>query len=170
MLLALTLCVGLGLGVQEAANSGSITSGHVRGTDESTRAIIAEGRRRSATFGELVGDLERSNYIVYVEAVATLRNGMKGALLHGSGAKHMLRVHLRVNLPHDEQIAVLAHELQHVREVAQAGITADPAEMELLFRRIGGRRLAGGRRQQFETDAALRAGDQVAADLRKRPQ
>ena len=91
---------------------------------------------------------------------------MKGALLHSTSGAHYLRIHLKRDLTRDHQVAVLAHELQHVREVVQAGISANAAEMEMLFRRIGGSRLAGGRRQQFETAAALRVGDLVAADLR----
>ena len=39
----------------------------------------------------------------------------------------------------------------------------------MLFRPIGGKRLAGGRRQQFETAAALHVVDLVAADLRTEP-
>ena len=132
------------------------------------RATIDEGCRRSPVFAELVRDVERSNYVVYVEAVPALRNGMKGALLHGTGGKQYLRIHLKGDLPLDRQVAVLAHELQHVREVVEAGISAHAAEMEMLFRRIGGKRLAGGRRQQFETAAAVRVGDAVAADLGKK--
>lgn len=139
---------------------------HVRGIGASMQAVIEEGCRRSPVFAGLVRDVERSNYVVYVEAVPALRNGMKGALLHGTGGKQYLRIHLKGDLPLDHQVAVLAHELQHVREVVQAGISAHAGEMEMLFRRIGGKRLAGGRRQQFETAAALRVGDLVAADLR----
>ena len=145
-----------------------ITLGRVRGADASMRATIDEGCRRSPVFAEVVRDIERSNYVVYVEAVPALRNGMKGALLHGTGGKQYLRIHLKGDLPLDSQVAVLAHELQHVREVMQAGISAHAAEMEMLFRRIGRKKLAGGRRQQFETGEALRVGDSVAADLRSK--
>lgn len=142
---------------------------HVRGMNNEMRSVIDEGYRRSPVFAGLVDDVERSKYIVYVEAVPTLRYGMLGALLHGTGGTY-LRIQLKFDLPLEQKIAVLAHELQHVREVVQAGINADAAEMELLFRRIGGKRLAPGRRQQFETNEAIHVENQVAADLRKRPQ
>ncbi len=165
MLLSFTLVAGLTLGLQAPTDEGLITLGRVRGADASMRATIDEGCARSPVFAGLVRDVERSDFVVYVEAVTTLRNGMKGALLHATGGKY-LRIHMKLDLPPDHQVAVLAHELQHVREVVQAGISAHAGEMEMLFRRIGGKRLAGGRRQQFETAAALRVGDLVAADLR----
>jgi hypothetical protein len=168
MLLSFVLVAGLASGFQAPTDEGVITLGRVRGADASMRATIDEGCRRSPVFAEVVRDIERSNYVVYVEAVPALRNGMKGALLHGTGGKQYLRIHLKGDLPLEHQVAVLAHELQHVREVVQAGISAHAADMEMLFRRIAGKKLAGGRRQQFETAAAVRVGDSVAADLRSK--
>jgi len=169
MLLSFMLVARLMSGFQAPMDERTIIrTDHVRGIGASMQAVIEEGCRRSPSFAGLVRDVERSDFVVYVEAVTTLRNGMKGALLHGTGGKY-LRIHMKLDLPPDQQIAVLAHELQHVREVVQAGISADAAEMEMLFRRIGGKQLAAGRRQQFETRAAIYAGDEVAADLRKNP-
>ena len=167
MLLSLMLVAGV-TSVQAPTDGGdAITLRRLRSADASMRAAFEEGCRRSPIFAELARDVERSNFLVYVEAVPALRNGMKGALLHGGGQSQYLRIHLKRDLAPDRLIAVLAHELQHVREVVQAGISAHAAELEMLFRRIGGKRLAGGRRQQFETAAALRVGDLVAADLRR---
>jgi hypothetical protein len=164
MLWSFMLVASLAQGAQAASEGAASAPARVRGVDAPMRAVIDEGCRRSPIFAGLVRDVERSEFIVYVEAVPALRTGMRGALLHGTG-RHYLRINLKGDEPVDALIAVLAHELQHVREVVQAGITADAAEMEMLFRRIGGKRLAG-RRQQFETAEALRAGDLVAADLR----
>jgi hypothetical protein len=167
MLVSFLLITGLTSGFQAPTDEGGImTLSRVRGVDASMRATIDQGCRRSPVFAELARAVERSNFVVYVEAVPTLRNGMTGALLHGTAGTQYLRIHVKLGLPLDRQVAVIAHELQHVREVVQAGISAHAAEMEMLFRRIGGKRLAGGRRQQFETAAALRVGDLVAADLR----
>jgi hypothetical protein len=166
MLWSFMLVTSLMPGAQAA--EGSATAARVRGVDASMQAAIVEGCRRSPVFAGLVRDIERSEFIVYIEAVTALRNGMKGALLHGGGEPRYLRINLKRDLGLDEQVAVLAHELQHVREVVRAGISADAAEMEMLFRRIGGKQLAGGRRQQFETAEALRVGDLVAADLRSK--
>ena len=164
MLWSFMLVASLAAGQAAADEGGTIAPLRVRGVDAPMRAVIEEGCRRSPVFAGLVR-AERSEFIVYVEAVTTLRNGMKGALLHGTG-RHYLRIHLKRDQTVEDLIALLAHELQHVREVVQAGISADAAEMEMLFRRIGGKPMTGGRRQQFETAAALRAGDLVAAELR----
>ena len=168
MLSSFLLVAGLASGPQTTDDGGTIAAGSVRGVDASTRATIAEGCRRSLVFEDLVRVVERSTFIVYVEAVPELRNGMKGALLHSTSEAPYLRIQLKNDLTQDQQVAVLAHELQHVREVVQAGIHANAVEMEMLFRRIGARRLSPGRRQQFETAAALRVGDLVAADLRSK--
>jgi hypothetical protein len=166
MLLLWMLVAGLTSGLQApTGDGGAITLRRLRIVDASIRVMIDGGCRRSPVFADLVQGVERSDFVVYVVEVPTLRNGMNGALLHGTGEQY-LRIHLKRDLAPDRQVAVLAHELQHVREVVQAGITAHPAAMEMLFRRIGGKRLSSGRRQQFETAAALRVEDLVDADLR----
>jgi len=169
MLLSFVLMAGVTWAFQTPTDEGGrLTLGRLRGADASMRSTIDAGCRRSPVFAELVRDVERSNFVVYVEAVPTLGNEMRGALLHGTAGKQYLRIHLKLGLSLERRVAVLAHELQHVREVMQAGISADAVEMEMLFRRIGGKRLAGDGRQQFETAAALRVGDLVAADLRRK--
>lgn len=167
MLLSLMLAAHLTSGFEALIDEVGTTGPYrVRGTDALTRAVIDEGCRRSPVFAELVQDVERSKFVVYVEAVGALRNGMQGALLHHTNEAQYLRIHVRRDLQMRDQVAVLAHELQHVREMVQAGISAHAAEMEMLFRQIGDKRLARGQRQQFETAAALRVFDLVAADLR----
>lgn len=151
-----------------AALATAVTPYRLRGTDSASRAVIDEGCRQSPVFAELVQDVERSKFVVYVEAVraGALRNGMQGALLHQTNESQYLRIYVRRDLQVGDQVAILAHELQHVREMVQAGISADATEMEKLFQRIGSKRLARGRRQQFETAAALRVSELVAQDLR----
>jgi hypothetical protein len=136
--------------------------------DLSIQETIDEGCRRSPTFAALVEHLERSSFIVYVEQVATLRDGMVGTLLHGGAGPQYLRVLLKRGMPLERRVVVLAHELQHAQEVVAAGIIADAVEMDALFRRIGDERSAGRTGQRYETVAAVRMGDMVFADLRAR--
>ena len=147
-------------------DSGVIGLERVRAVGTVMKAVIDQGCRRSPVFAGLIRDIERSEYVVYIEAVTTLRNGIRGALLHDTGGKY-LRIHIKLLLPSDKQVEVLAHELQHVREVIHAGINADAAKMESLFLTIGVDKGSPGRRQPFETDAAIRTADRVAADLSK---
>ena len=167
MLLSFMLVAGLTSGFQAPTDErGMATPDRVRGTNASMRAVIDEGCRRSPVFAGLVRDVEASKFVVYVDAVPALGDGMHGALLHHTNTAQYLRIHLRRGLQLRDQVAVLAHELQHVREVIQAGINAHAEDMEKLFRRIGDAPFAGGWRQQFETAAALHVGKLVSADLR----
>ena len=137
-----------------------------RSMDAAIRSTIEEGCDRSPLFAELLQHVERSNYFVYVEQVPALRNGMSGVLLHGGAGPRYLRVLLKRGMSLDRRVVALAHELQHVREVLEAAILANAVEMVALFRQIGDKRLFGGERQQYETTAAIRVADTVAADLR----
>ena len=167
MLLTVMLAAGLTSGLQAPTDeAGSLTLRRVRSLDKTIQATIDEGCRRSPTFAALVDDLERSSFIVYVEQVPTLRDGMRGTLLHGGAGPQYLRVLLKRGMALEHRVVVLVHELQHAREVVEAGIVADAVEMDALFRRIGSGRSPGGRRQQYETAAALRVADTVVADLR----
>jgi hypothetical protein len=167
MLLSLMLVAGLTSGLQAPTDEGGVlTLRRLRSIDASIRATFDEGCRRSPTFAALVNDLERSGFVVYVEQVLALRDGMRGALLHGGVGPQYLRVLLKRGMSLDRRVVVLAHELQHAREVVEAGIVGDAVEMDGLFRRIGDERSPGGERQRYETAAALRVADAVAADLR----
>jgi hypothetical protein len=169
MLLTWMLAAGLTSGFQPPTDEGGvITLRRVRSLDKSIQATIDEGCRRSPTFAALVDALERSSFVVYVEQVPALRDGMRGALLHGGAGPQYLRVLLKRGMSLDRRVVVLAHELQHASEVVAAGIAADAVEMNALFRRIGAERSPGGHQQRYETAAALRVTNAVAADLRAR--
>ena len=138
----------------------------LRSMDAVIRATIKEGCYRSPLFAELLQHVERSDYFVYVEQVPALRHGMSGVLLHGGTGPRYLRVLLKRGMSLDHRVVVLAHELQHAREVMAAAIPANAIEMDALFRQIGDERMFGREQQQYETTAAIRAADTVAADLR----
>ena len=141
---------------------------HLRPLDSLAGAAIEGGLDRSPTFAALVQTIEGSEFIVYVESSRKLRDGMKGCLVHGGAGPRYLRVLLKTGLSVDERIGVLAHELQHVREVIQAGILNDSAAMDALFSRIGyNKRQQGGRQQEYETGAARLISAMVARDLRE---
>jgi hypothetical protein len=63
-----------------------------------------------------------------------------------------------------DAIGWLGHELQHAIEVAAAGDVTNEAGLERLYRRIGHPQVHQASR--FETDAAVRAGQQVLAEVR----
>ena len=104
----------------------------LRSMDAVIRATIKEGCYRSPLFAELLQHVERSDYFVYVEQVPALRHGMSGVLLHGGTGPRYLRVLLKRGMSLDHRVVVLAHELQHAREVMAAAIPAN-AKPKLFF-------------------------------------
>lgn len=151
-----------GIGDQQSGLGGP----HLRPLDSLAGTAISSGLGRSPTFAALVQTVEASEFVVYVESSRKLRDRMQGCLIHGGGGPHYLRVVLKTGLSMDERIAVLAHELQHVGEVIQAGIVNDAVAMDALFARIGyNKRQQGVRQQEYETEAARLVAIMVARDL-----
>ena len=142
---------------------------HLRPLDPMTRVAIETGIDRSPTFAALAQTIEDSEFVVHVESTRRLKGRMEGCLIHGAAGPRYLRVLLKTGLSLDERIAVLAHELQHVREVIQSGILNDPAAMESLFSRIGyNKHQRGAGEQEYETEAARQISVLVARELRAR--
>jgi hypothetical protein len=140
---------------------------HVRSADARIRRLMAEGYSRSRTFATLVDAIDELPCVVYVAHIANLSQGMEAALLHradGSRELPIMRVLVREGLSNTRGIAVLAHELQHVVEVAQAGAAAGGAAMQQLFGRIGA---AQDGWRMFETQAAYRVTESVLDELRQ---
>ena len=159
----------LALGLAPTTMEGSLQPGipgRLRSIDPFVLKTIQGGTRRSPTFAELVQVVEHSDFIVYVERVASLSNSMEGTLLHGGTGTGYLRVLLKRGMSLERTVRVLAHELQHVRELVESGSGTDASAMDALFSRIGDRRLARGSRQQYETSAALQVQENVARELR----
>lgn len=143
--------VGLGSGV----DAGPFLH-RLRTTDPIVSAAIQDGIRRSATFAALVDVVEHSPIFVYMVRTHTLPHQMDGCLVHegrGDGNRY-LRVLLLMGTPSERMIVVIAHELQHVREVLDAGIAIDEASMDALFRRIGIPQRGTDSGEQYETAAA----------------
>jgi hypothetical protein len=145
------------------------TSPHrLRTIDPIVSAVIREGKRRSPTFAALVDIVDRSDTFVYVVRAHTLPHGMEGCLVHedGNSRYRYLKVFLLMGTPSERMIAVLAHELQHVHEVLNAGISTDQAAMDALFKRIGIPQLGTDTGEQYETTAAQEVMAVVARELR----
>jgi hypothetical protein len=159
MWLLLTLAVG------PQITSGPDSIERLRTTDAVIQAAIDDGRRRSPTFALLVDAIERSNLSVYVTRALTLPHRMEGCLVaNATGSRH-LRVLIVMGLGKDRTITVLAHELQHVREVLDAGGGNDQAAFDALFTRIGERQL-GTPTERYETAAAHEVMALVSRELR----
>lgn len=128
-------------------------------------AWIERGRAESETFRALADRIERSDVIVYLDIQPGLRSGVAACLtwMSATPSVRFVRASVRPDLPAREAVAMIAHELQHVVEVADhAEVRSEPA-LAALFARIGhATAVAGG---HWDTQAALRTGDRVRLEL-----
>jgi hypothetical protein len=131
------------------------TASHVRPTAKEIRTVIQTGASTSTTFRRLLIELDGSDVIVYV-APRLKHNGLGGYLSHAivsSGGFRYLRVHLNITGPARSIVPILAHELQHVVEVAHAREVRDSESVARLFGTLATRRGCGS--NCFETQEAI---------------
>ncbi len=136
----------------------------VRPLDDASSEALASGQRHSAAFRALVEDVEATGVIVHVATGDLERFGAAGTtrLVGVAEGQRYLRVMLRPRLALAERASVLAHELQHVREIAQAGATTQDG-VRRVFARVG--HPVAGVINTFETDAVVDAGLRVWREL-----
>jgi len=139
---------------------------HVRTTQPRILTLVNEGKARSETFRQLVTTLDGSDVIVYLEPKMT-RHMLGGYLFHdvaGRGGWRYLRIAVDFQGARNRVIALLAHELQHAVEVAQAPEAHNAESLETMFSRlaIGG---CGGT-TCYETQAAQEVEYAVGDELR----
>ena len=156
----LVLAVGIlisGYAFPAAAASES----RVRGSHPSLVHLLVEGERRSATFRDVLGRLEASDVIVYVEA-GGVGHGMDGGLqfVTATSLTRYLRVTMRLDLPAAALVALLGHELRHALEVAE-----NAADSFRQFYERWGTATHRGDVVTYDTEAAVTTGLRVALEL-----
>ncbi len=162
-MLALALVVSMLAGsgpllAQEAESNAS----PVRANSTWGQGLIAEGCRTSPSFLHLVEALRKTMLIVYVEPVHDLPGLVRAAttFLGRSGPYRYLRVSIGTAVTRKRQIALVAHELQHATEIAQAPEVVDAPSLASLYDRIGDRNRDG-----YDSGAARDMGDRVWLEL-----
>ncbi|MGD9904042.1 MAG: hypothetical protein AB7U83_11280 [Vicinamibacterales bacterium] len=128
-------------------------------------AWIERGLAASDTFRDLVEQIERRDVIVFLDIDPRLNRGLSAGLtwMATTPSARLVRASFRPDLPAREAVAMLAHELQHVLEVAEHPEVQSAETLAGLYARIGNRSSPAGR--SWDTLAALRAGDQVRREL-----
>jgi hypothetical protein len=142
--------------------------GHLRTTDDRLRRLLDLGTRTSPTFRALVHRLLDSDVIVYLWCDRADTAPPDGRLTFVSAAGGYRYVVVRLVRFHSRQrqIALIAHELRHAVEIADAPDVVDAASLEREYRRIGYMRSAPtAARLTFDTRAAVDAGVQVMNEL-----
>lgn len=152
--------IGLGL----VAVPAHVRAQSVRPLDPPAAAAYELGQRRSEQFRALVAELDASDVIVHVVTTHDLPTGIVGtmrfvALIEGV---RYVRVQLASTLTARRRAAMLAHELQHARELARSGAVSREA-VRALYVEIG--IPARGLEDDFETPEAEQAGRTVWFEL-----
>ena len=124
---------------------------------------------RSPTFRTLVAGLNSSDVVVYIESNLRIRSGFNGYLVDRvivAGGYRYLQVVVNPELSQHQLIGVIAHELQHAMEVAEAGSVRSDTDLRALFksRDTGACGLA---HSCTETAAAVRLQEMVLAELNR---
>lgn len=134
----------------------------VRGRTAALGLAITEGTKRSQTFRRLVETINASDGLVYVEHGEC--RGRRACLVAiiAAGPHRILRVKVDTRKADGDLIGVIGHELQHAVEVLGNPTVTDNAVMYLFYLREG--RWAG---PAFETEAAMKAGHDVRAEVRR---
>jgi hypothetical protein len=138
---------------------------HLRTVSPASAALVAAAVERSPLVRHFIDDLERSDVIVYVEALASPTiGGLRGRMLFVTWNAGCRYLHVQVDAfftPQTDQIAMLGHELRHALEVAQAPEVRDVASFRRLFQHIG----RESTRDRYETGNARTAERQVRAEV-----
>ncbi len=138
--------------------------GHIRSRSPLLSDAISTGTERSATFRALVDRIERSDLIVYVTCAkfsSTTLRGRTWLAAARPGARYV-RVDIRCYGLSVVFPSILAHELQHVVEIAAEPLVVDDRSFARLYSTIGFRECD----TEFETSEAQRVGERVQLELR----
>jgi hypothetical protein len=155
------------------ATAASQPIGALRPEVQDLRKTIQEGIDGSPTFRRLLERLNASNLVVYVRfgRCAGAVAGCTHLIAHQGTARRLLIVLDRFGRSPWDLVALLAHELQHALEIADAASVVDVPSLRHLYATTGRRVYATtGRRGEegYETDAAIRVARTVTSELAKR--
>jgi hypothetical protein len=138
----------------------------LRGASPRETAIIADLLARSPTARTLAAGLSSVDVIVYVRIDTKLPKGHGATrFVTSTAAARFVRISLAPAGHADDLAALLAHELQHVLEIARAPDVIDSRGVQRLYRAIGNDRSA---MSAFETVAAQEVTRQVRGELAHR--
>jgi hypothetical protein len=135
----------------------------VRGVTQRMVTVINEAAAGSTTFRGLVATIGSTDGIVYV-AEGACGHGVRACLLITMtlmGPNRLLRILVDPLKMDDDLMGSIGHELQHAVEVLSHRNIRSGSAMTLLYNKEG-HKYSG----RFETDAAVKAGNAVRAELR----
>jgi len=138
---------------------------HVRLLPPCGSTLLDDALEHSETIRSLVDRLTSTDLVVYVRCTAFRTSELSGSLrFMGSvaGVRYTI-ADVRLQTQWRNQAAMLAHELMHAVEVAEASWVHSAADMEAFYRENG--TMTSDRPPSFETIAAREVGRRVYREL-----
>ena len=141
----------------------------VRTDSRYLRLVIASGIERSPTFRRIVDRLEQSDLIVEVQCGQFTGSALAGrtVLLSAQPAVRYLLVEIACPMTSTPALHIVAHELRHALEIADAPWVVDGPTLAKLYQDIGYPTCGPTTESygEFETADAVDAGDRVHHEL-----
>jgi hypothetical protein len=158
MLVVIVVVFMFALSAASVAAAGTYT---LRPLDPIAAETFDHASARSAVIRSLAAALESSNLIVHISSSHDLPQGIGGTtrFVVSRGGYRYVRITIAAALPLRLRTAILGHELQHARELAESDAD-DASSVRRLFERTGHR--SG---EFFETRAALETERHVRMEL-----
>jgi hypothetical protein len=166
--LSLALVLLTPLPAAAASGGEDSASRHIRTDDRRMQRLLDEGVLRSAKLRALVDRISRSDVVVYVRCDGDPRARVTGRMtfVSAAGGVRYVVVRLAPLRSRAHQIAILAHELQHVVEVADTPAIVDAESMAREYMRMGHiNHHSSTPGIAFDTQAAIATGRQVLSEL-----
>jgi len=135
---------------------------HVRPATPAARTLIDDAARHSPTVRELIDHVDRTDVIVYVQLTASSQVASAATtFVTTTQDRRYLRVLIHAGVPAWTRAQLLAHELQHVLEIAAEPNVTSNDGIRSLYDRIGH---ASGK-DRFESEAARRIEEKVRSEM-----
>lgn len=136
----------------------------IRPIGESAALVIERGIAHSPTFRDVAARLERSDVVVYVSVEPRPPGKCPGATRFVAATRYNRFLHIALDrtLAPKAMISLLAHELQHALEVAEAPEILDIDSFREYYERLGFHNEHMG---TFDSRAARETGRRVRAEL-----
>lgn len=165
-LLPLVLTATIASRATAVASDGALPFPHIRSADPQMRALIEDAIDSSATVRALVTRITASDVVVFVACEHDPDVKASGRLnfMTAAGGVRYLVIRLKPKR-RAAVIAMLAHELQHAAEIADAPAIVDEHSLAREYERIGYRSHALHGGLAFDTKAAVEVGRRVAEEL-----
>lgn len=165
MHLAISSCLVFAMLFAASVSGGEpLVGSRLRCLDPLASRLVAEAKTWSPSVRQLIGRIELSDLIVFVrvQEISARHAAETRFISSAPGVRYlMVRVDPRIGPP--DMMALFGHELQHVKEIADAPAVQVGADVAALFERIG---WPSSTPNGFETAAAIEVGRMVAQEVR----